>query len=247
MIGFTDVKNEFKKVVSAASLFAPTTEGLTCQATLYTGDIRQPWKSVHGFAITAARLAAYQKLRLHCREDEVFELMAKLNHLLEYPENLNRVVEWLELLEREHRQRLAQLIALESQSASENEVDPLLEDVEQFTAESAQPTVVSPLKEALFRHDPQAKIPGLLEMLNQLQVWLTALEKIKHCGFHVIAYDRHRQLARPALEAQRNEPIWWNGQPTTLPAGFLQPAKHHLTLWAYLVARSDQGQSTIWN
>lgn len=110
------MKSEFEKIVPAVSLFAPATEGLTCQATLCAGDTCQPWKSVYGFAITAARLAAYQKLKLYCREDEVFELMARLNHLLEYPENLNRVFEWLKLLEREYHRRLAPLVALESQT-----------------------------------------------------------------------------------------------------------------------------------
>lgn len=230
-----------------ASLFAPATAGLTYQATLYAGDIRQPWKSVHGFAITAARLAAHQKLILYCREDEVFELMAKLNDLLERPENLNQVFERLENLEREHRQKLARLIGPESQPVFENKADQLLEDVEQFTAGSAKSTLTSRLKEISSLHDPAAKIPGLLEMLDRLQVWLAALEKVKARGFHVVVCDRYRQPDRPAVEARRNEPIWCDGQPTTLPAGFLQPAKHHLTLWAYLVARSDQGQATIWN
>lgn len=238
------MKNEYKPGVPVPSLFAPNTEELA-QATLYAGDIRQPWKSVNGFAVTAARLAAFQKLRLHCREDEIFELIAMLNNLLEHPETLNRACEWLELFEREHRQKLTQLVAAKEESVSGNKVGPLLDDVARFNSRLARLTVV-PLKEAL-GHDLAAKVSGLLEVLDRLQKWLAALEKVKHSGFHVIVYDRHRQPDRPALEARRNEPIWQDGQPFSLPAGFLLPAKHHLTLWAYLVMRSDQGQATVWN
>lgn len=239
------MKNEYKPALPVPSLFAPSTEDLA-QATLYAGDIHQPWKSVNGFAVAAARLAAFQKLRLHCREDEVFELIAMLNNLLEHPATLNRAFEGLELFEQEHRQKLTRLVAAKEEQVSGNKVGPLLDDVARFNSGVAQLTVASPLKETC-GYDPAAKIPDLLEVLDRLQKWLAALEKVKHSGFHVIVYDRHRQPDRPALEARRNEPIWQDGQSFSLPAGFLLPAKHHLTLWAYLVTRSDQGQATVWN
>lgn len=239
------MKNEFKSRITL-SLFNPATARPRYEATLHVDDIRQPWKSVNGFSVAAARLAAHQQLILHCREDEVLELMAKLNELLESPQVLQQACEWLHFLERQARQKVAGLIALKEQPLTDHDIDRLLEDIGEFLAESAEPTTTR-LKEALAPNHPVSEIAGSIRVLFRLQVWLAALKRVKNQGFRVIVCDRYRHPDRPALEARRNEPIWQDGQLTPLPAGFLQPPKYHLTLWAYLLVRSGSRQSRIWN
>jgi hypothetical protein len=240
------MKNELK-VVTTVSMFTLATWDHAHQATINAGDIRCPWKSVYGFALIAAQLAANQALVLHCREDEAFDLMAKLNALLKRPEVLSRTYKLLKTLEQETRQKLARLTEMEEQPLTESEIPGLLEDTEQILVESSERTVASRLESILSPNKPVEEITGLSKMLVRLRVWISALKKIKDQGMHVVVYDRRRQPYRPALKARRNEPILQDGKQSTLTAGFLLPAKYHLTLWAYLVVRSDDGQSTIWN
>ena len=71
-----------------ASLFAPLTFDdweRPNQPTFCASDLTDPWRSVYGFPLLAAQLAANQKLLLFCREDEVFGLLTKLNTLLACP------------------------------------------------------------------------------------------------------------------------------------------------------------------
>ncbi len=123
------MKNEFG-VAPITSIFAPTTWNDKIHATIYTNDINNPWKSVYGFPVTAARLATNQKLVLHCREDEIFELIAKLNNLLTNPENLNQIYNLLKILEQATCQKMVRLLDLEK-PISQNELFRLLEQVEQ--------------------------------------------------------------------------------------------------------------------
>lgn len=44
-----------------------------------------------------------------------------------------------------------------------------------------------------------------------------------------------------------NELILLQNSHTQLNAGMLLPPQYHLTLWAYLVGRSDRGHSPVWN
>ncbi|MBE7553353.1 MAG: hypothetical protein HS126_19960 [Anaerolineales bacterium] len=241
------MNNEFQRGVTPASLFAPASQTFNYEATLQVADIRRPWKSVNGFSVSAARLAARQRLILHCREDEVLELIGTLNNLLASPEVLDQAFERLHFLERQTRQKVAGLIALKDQPLNEHDLDGLLEDIGAFLARSAEPTTASRLKEAFAPNHPVSEMAGSVRMLWRLQLWLAALKRVKKQGFHVIVYDRFRRPDRPTLEARRNEPILQNGQLTVLPAGFLQPPRYHLTLWAYLVVRSGHSQSRIWN
>ena len=62
-------------------------------------DIHQPWKSVYGFPMTAAKLAAGQEMIFHAREEGVFEHLQRLNDLLASPQCLNRAYGLLAQLE----------------------------------------------------------------------------------------------------------------------------------------------------
>ena len=230
--------------ITATSLFAQNSLNDTAQYTLYAGDIYHPWHSVHGFAVTAARLAAGHNLLLSCREDEVFDLMARLNALLARPEAIERALNMLMELEQQTFQKLRRLLELEDQPISEAETAELIESVEQLLAE---PGTGDRLEEMLSPNQATDEIAGLRKMLSRLQVLIPALEKVKESGFHVVVHDRRRQPARPALESRRNEALNNNGKAGDLPGGFLMPPAYHLTLWNYLVVRSDSGQSTVWN
>ena len=86
---------------------------------LGSGDIRSPGKSIYGFAINAARLAAQQPLMLHCREDEIFEAMTALNKLVENPAVLGWACQQLASLLDVTQQKVARLTELEEQPISE--------------------------------------------------------------------------------------------------------------------------------
>jgi hypothetical protein len=234
-------------VVQGASLFTSTGWMHQGLLTLYTGDIRRPWQSVFGFPMTVAYLAARQALILSSREDEVFDLVGQLNDLIGRPEVLNRVYTMLKKLEEETRHKLGRLVALEEESIAAGETETLLEAVEQFLAESKMERPAGRLAEILSPDKPAGEINGLRNILTRLQNLIPALEMVKDQGFHVVVDDRQRQPDRPALEARRHEPILLDGKPSSLAAGFLQPAKSHLTLWNYLVVRSDHGQAMAWN
>jgi hypothetical protein len=207
--------------------------------TAYAGNIRRPWQSVYGFPILAARLAAGQELLLSCREDEVFELMAGLNELLQHPASLNRAYRMLQELEQHQRQKLAGLIRLRDQPLDDSEITSLLAQVEQVLAEAPDQTTRDRLAGLLSPNHPVTEITGAQSMLNRLHKLLPALAEVKDRGFRVVVRDRQRQAARPTLAASRRQPI--------LPAGFLAPVRYHLTLWDYLVVRGDSAQSTVWN
>ncbi len=238
---------EFNLTVNTNSLLKPANWTDTNQSLMSAGDIRHPWKSVYGFATSAARLAANQGLILHCREDEVFDLLTELNELLGQPEVLNRASTMLRELEVEKLQKLARLVNIQEQPVSASEATALVEQMEWFLVKSAEETVANRLAETISPHQPADEISGLRKMVSRLQTLMSGLEKVKDHGIHVVIQDRRRQPARPALEARRNEPIFSDTQPKALPAGFLLPTRHHATLWAYVVVRSDKGQSTIWN
>jgi hypothetical protein len=217
------------------------------RATIYAGDVRQPWKAVYGFATTAARLATGQELVLHCREDEIVELMEGLNELLESPESLNQACEMLKRLQQQSEQKLARLIAVKEQPVTESETAELVAEVEQLLTEPQEQTAVDGLARILSPDHPIQEIAGARKMVARLRKLVTALGRVKDVGFHVTVRDRRRQPRHPALEARRNEPIMIDGKSGQIQAGFFQPPDFHLTLWAYLVVRSDGGQSTIWN
>ncbi len=239
------MKNEFKTIYPS-SLFTLTNWEHTDLTTFYAGDIRHPWKSVYGLPTTIARLAANQKLILHCREDEVFNLLTTLNDLLANPESLNQAYMLLKTLEKATHQELLRLIELQ-QPLAKSEIPGLLEQVEQILIKPSPQTVAGRLEIVLSPNQPVKKIAGVSTMLARLQILILALNKVKDQGFRVVVRNKRRQPARPTLEARRNEPIRPEGQQSTLTAGFLLPAKYHLTLWAYLLVRSDNGQSTVWN
>ena len=94
------MRNENKVVTSAQSLEYANWQQADL-AIILTGDIRHPWKSVYGFSMIAAQLAAGQPLLLHSREDEVFDLLAKLNELLGDPDSLDQAHKLLKKLEQE--------------------------------------------------------------------------------------------------------------------------------------------------
>lgn len=237
------------ETITSSSLFALDGWKNKERNTLYAGDVYHPWHSVHGFAFTAARLAAGQELLLSCREDEVFELMARLNALLARPEVIERALYMLVELEQQTFQKLRLLLELEDRPISQAETEELVESVEQLLAQPFEPVSTGDrLEEMVAPNQVTDEIAGLRTMLGRLQVLIPALERVKESGFHVVVLDRRRQPAQPALETRRNELIQNNGGPTgDVPGGFLLPARYHLTLWNYLVARNDGGQSAVWN
>jgi hypothetical protein len=240
------MKNEFK-VGTTTSLLTPVNREHADRAIIYTGDIRNPWKSVYGFPTTAATLAAGREMILHCREDEIFDLLAALNDLLADPKSLNWSLELLKELQQETLQKLVRLIKIEKQPLTENETLGLLEDIEHFLVNSSMQTVASRLENFLAPNKPADEIAGVSKMLARLQMLISALEQVKDDGLHVVVFDRRRQPARPVLEARRHEPILRSSGKSTLTAGFLLPTQDHLTLWSYLVVRNNNGQSAIWN
>jgi hypothetical protein len=239
------------RILGAASLFGPLATSswdVAGQTSIDPADIRQPWRTGYGFPLTAVQLAANHNLLLHCREDEVFELMAGLNELLADPAALNRAYTWLQQLEQDTRASLAQLRRIEAQPVSQAEIPELVAYAEQLLTEPVPPhTPIDRLESLLLPGRPAGQMAGLMQILWRFQVWLPALEKIKDRGFRAVVFDRRRQAARPALEARRNETIGQDEQPGRLKAGFLLPTRYHLTLWAYLVCRSDAGQASVWN
>lgn len=215
---------------------------------LGSGDIRSPGKSVYGFTINAARLAAQQPLVLHCREDEIFEVVGILNKLLGDPVVLGWACQQLASLQDVTQQKLARLTELEEQPISEQKALEIAQAVESYlTAEQPSLTVLDRLEKILTPNLLMTEKGGIQKMLARLERLVPALEHVKEQGFHVVVSDRRRQPQHPNLESRRTQSIHFKGQPTAIPAGFLYPPKHHLTLWAYLVVRSDAGQSSIWN
>ncbi|HMQ51024.1 MAG TPA: hypothetical protein PKD98_02930 [Anaerolineae bacterium] len=236
--------NEFNR----KSLFTAATLSQSSQLkTLAVGDLRQPWRSVYGFPMAAARLAARQPLILHCREDEVFQKLASLNHLLAQPDVLNQAYGLLTQLQTETRQNLIRRLELEQEAISESEALKLVAELEQALAQPVPPTTVTRLETILSGPTPSHELAGLKTSLARLQGLMPALAAVKDQGFHVVAQDRRRQPAYPALEARRDELIQRDGQPTEFRAGLLLPPRYHLTLWAYLIVRSEQAQSPVWN
>ncbi len=217
------------------------------RATIYSGDIRHPWKSVYGFPMTAARLATGEELVLHCREDEVFDYLAHLNTLLESPDSLKRVYALLDKLAQVTRQKIETLVRHREQPLNEGDLPDVLAEVEDILAGSGEQTVADRLADLLSPDVPGKEIVGLGKMLARLQRLMAGLDTVKERGFKVVVIDRRRQPVRPGLEARRDETPPIEGQFGELPAGFLCPPRYHHTLWAYLVRKSEGGQSVIWN
>lgn len=202
------------------SLFSPLlpmTRYTGDYATIYSGDIRHPGKSRYGFPATAAQLAAHQRLLLHSREDEIFDLMAQLNDLLSSPTILDQAYELLRHLHQETQQKLSGL------------------------------TLQGRLQNRPSLRRPALEIGGLKVMQTRLGALLPALARVKNTGFRVTVYDRQRQLTRPMWETYRQQQMGPVQPAHDLNLGFLLPAQHHLTLWTYLVGRNDRGQAVIWN
>lgn len=217
------------------------------QATIYGGDIHQPWKSAYGFPMTAARLAAGEELVLTCREDEVFDYMAQLNKLLQSPENLNRAYGLLAKLAQATRQKFERLIQLRAEPLSDSDIPDLMAEIEEILTGSTEQTVTDRLAFLLSPDDPIREIVGVGKMLARLRRVMTDLEQIKDCGFKVTVLDRQRQPLRPNLEARRHESIPSDGQSNDIPAGFALPVQYHRTLWNYRIVKSGAGQSVMWN
>jgi hypothetical protein len=195
--------------------------------TIYTGDIQNPWKSVYGFPTTAAKLASGQGLIFHCREDEVVDYLARLNGLLGDPECLNRAHDLLKNLRQQKRQKLKQLLEMANQSITDQEITGLLADIKANGSAPTERTVAERLACFLAPDNPASEIIGLGKMLSRLQRLMPALAEVKEQGFKVIVVDRQRKPVRPGTDL-----------PLPIP---------HLTLWRYLIVRSDNGQSAVWN
>lgn len=236
--------NEFNSTTLLAKANNPQPNRLN---TLAAADIRQPWRSVYGFPLGAAQLAAGQPLLLHCREDEVFDLLASLNSLLGQTEVLHRAYSLLKRVEEQTRQKLLRRLELEQQPISDSEVSELMASLEQALAQPKLQTTSSRLESILAAPTTGQEAAGLKTMLDRMQSPVSALAAVKDKGFHVVVQDRRRLPARPALEARRAEAVRLAGQPTAIPAGFLLPPRYHLTLWSYLIGRSDRSQSAVWN
>lgn len=233
------------KTITPASLFAPLAPAEwepSTQATLYGPDLDDPWRSVYGFPLAAAQLAAGQKLRLFCREDEIFELLGKLNALLACPTVLNRAYKSGRQLEQAVQCKIERL--LERQKLLRTNGRQVGQSKSVTSLEAAGDSSLSRL---ITPDYPVYEIAGLKQMQSRLAVWLPALDGVKDQGFCSTVLDRRRQPCYPALEMRRNEPVLIGGDPNALEAGFLLPVRYHLTLWAYLVGRSERGQSPIWN
>jgi len=243
-------KREKANFDPSASLFEPLSPDIweiAKQATIYPGDIYQPWRSPHGFPVTAARLAAHQKLTLYCREDEIFDLIAQLNKLLNQAA-LNQAYKMLQHLEEQTLQKLVHLIQTREQLSPPDDNAETKEKVEQNPATPPpSETVTNRVAHELSPDQPTEEITGLREMLARFEGWLATLEAAKAQGFRVVVQDRRRQPTHPVLHARRNETIVQAGKPVDLKTSFLLPTRYHLTLWAYVINRNDQGQSLIWN
>lgn len=217
------------------------------RATIYGGDIRQPWKSAYGFPMTAARLAAGEELVLSCREDEVFDYLVQLNKLLQSPESLNRAYGLLAKLAHVTRQKFERLVQLREQPLSDSDIPELMAQVEKILTDAAEQTVADRLTCLLSPDDPTQEVVGVGKMLARLQRVMAGLEQVKDRGFKVTVLNRQRQPLCPNLEARRNDPIPSDGQSNEIPAGFALPAQYHLTLWNYRIVKSNGGQAVVWN
>ena len=200
--------------------------------TVYPDDLRHPGKSVYGFPLTAARLAADQVAIMSCREDEVFDTIGRLNDLLGSREHLNQAYRLLQRLAEEQQKKLAQLLDLSEQPLNKNEIPDLIARVEESLHNPAAQTVSDRLDSILSPAGPTQEIAGLGKMVSRLQSVMVALNKVKDRGFKVVVVDRRRQLKRPAAVAGPSSAAL---------------VEYHLTLWTYRLVRSDQGQSAIWN
>jgi len=211
--------------------------------TIYTGDIREPWKSAHGFPMTAARLAAGEKLVLSCREDEVFDYLVRLNELLGSPESLKRAHRLLINQAWTTQKKFNRLLKIRDQPLNDCEIPDLLTRAEDILTGSTQPTVPDRLAYLLSPVVPIQELAGLRKMLSRLQNAIVALVKVKDHGFKVVVIERCRQPKRPVPTASQ----YGAGQPGAEHISLIAPVDYHLTLWVYRIVRSDQGQSAVWN
>jgi hypothetical protein len=217
------------------------------RTTIYAGDLRSPWKSVYGFPMAAARLAAGEELVLHCREDEVFDYLTRLNELLESPEHLNRVYRLLEELFEATQKKFDQRLQQQEQPFSDSEIPDLVAEVEEILTSRVEQTVAERLAFLLSPHDPTREIVGLGKMLARLRRVMAELNIVKDGGFKIAIIHRRRQPQRPGLNCPHNESVPAEEQSGDIPADFLIPGQYHLTLWAYVLAKSEGEAFVAWN
>ncbi|MCB0210459.1 MAG: hypothetical protein KDJ52_14065 [Anaerolineae bacterium] len=198
------------------------------RATIYSGDIRRPWRSVYGFSMTAARLAMGEEMVLSCREDEIFDYLTQLNALLKSPECLNRACNALASLAQNTQQKFERLIRLRDEPLSDSEIPDLITEVENILADSTEHTLAERLACILRPDNATQEIIGVGKMLARLRRGVGCLEQMKVCGFQVMILDQQRQLKRPSSNITK--PIASQAE----PAG---PAQYHQTLWNYRIAR----------
>jgi hypothetical protein len=196
--------------------------------TFYSGDIRQPWRSTHGFPMTAGRLAAGQRMVLVCREDEVQDDITKLNRLLGSPESLNRACTLLEQADNRTRQKFARLVKIQAQAISDEETAELVAAAENLLTSPSRQTVIERLACLLTPDNPTRSTVGLGKTLVLLWQVIAALDKYKDNGFQVEVTAKRRQPLRLDRAARHQ-------------ALTIEKQQYHLTLWEYLVARCGTG------
>ena len=226
------MKNEYKAVTTTQSLINDRWRQANLTTT-FARDIHKPWRSVYGFPMMAARLAARYPLVLHCREDESFALMTKLNDLLENPESLGQAYKLLTLLEQEVHQQVSRLIEIEQKPITADEIAGLVEAAEQCLTEHLVQTKTDRLASMFTPNIPGQQLRGKSKMLARLQQLNPVLESVKDKGFRVIVFDKRRKAMRPHNNSET--------------ATGLKPVQYHLTLWSYLLVRGDHNQSRVWN
>jgi hypothetical protein len=173
----------------------------------------------------AAQLAARCPLALHYREDEELKLMARFNDLLGNPESLGRAYKLLTLLEQEVHRQVSRLIDIEQETITADETTGLVEAAEQSVTEHLAQTKIDRLGNMLSPNIPAQEVRRKSKMLARLQELNAVLESVKNKGFRVIVCDKRRKPIR----SHSNKEM----------ANGLRPVQYHLTLWSYLLIRSD--------
>ncbi len=234
------------KIPGNDSLFTPAPWRYQDCTILYAEDIRAPGQSAHEFPMTTARLAANRELVLHCREGEIFDLLKKLNTLLEDPDILCWAYELLKKLRLEAFKKLARQVELEKQALSAQETVKPLENAKKRLTGSDGNSVISRLKIMRLPDEPTRNIRQLKDLLSQQITLMAALHRVRLDGFSVIIKDRCRQSTRPVLEEQHHIPIAAPETASAPPAGYLLPQTYNQDLWVYVICRDNSAQSAVW-
>ena len=197
-----------------------TPQEAVAPALFSVAEIRRPWASVFAFPTIAGRLAGGEVMLLICRPDEVEGSVADLNRLVTTPASLCRAQSLIRRLAAKKRRELQHLIRLEMTPLLPADRITLLRAIEAMLGPHAAVESLEQRLACLLEPDTaSSQIQGVSRVLRRLQRFDAALSQLNTTGFRAAARDRgpHR-------------------------IGTSEPARFHLTLHQYAVARQTEAK-----